>query len=254
MGSRLNAKRLINTKSMKIRFPILVILLTQLSFSQNLKPHILKKVYTDKTIYSYGETVNITIRAINTSSIEDTLIFPDLCEAYPFVDLSDYLMTFKLGCYQAKSKRIIKGNDSIEWKYEYPSYNKPEKILPVGTHNVFGYFGYRYSNSDTIGFVVKEGPNSVKMEIQKNSYLLNQNYPNPFNPSTNISFSLATQTYVTLKIYNAMGQELETLLSKEMSSGVHIIEWIPKGISSGIYYYKISTKNYTETKKLIITK
>jgi hypothetical protein len=239
---------------MKIRFFLFLIILAQLSLSQNPKPNILKKVYTDKSIYTYGETVNITIRAINTSSIEDTLIFPDLCEVYPYVDSTDYLITFSLGCFTAISGRPIKGNDSIEWKYQYPRGNKPDKILPIGTHNVFGYFRDDYPNTDTIGFVVKEGPSGVAKEMQNNNFHLNQNYPNPFNPSTKISFILARQSYVSLRIYNALGQELETIITKEMPSGLHIIEWTPKDISSGIYYYSIVTPNYTETKKLVFTK
>ena len=232
----------------------LLVLFSMGGLAQSNKPHIIKKVYTDKSIYTNGETVVITIRAINTSSNQDTLIFPDLCEAYPYVDYDDYLMTFSLGCFTAISPRIIPGKDSIQWEYKYPHSSNPEKKLSVGQHHVFGYFRNICPNSDTVGFSVKDGTNSVPTELQEVSFWLEQNYPNPFNPSTTISFSLARRSFVSLVIYNVLGQEIATLVNTEMSNGSHAINWVPQNAVGGFYYCRIVADNYCATKKLVLAK
>ena len=130
---------------MKTKIFILIFYLSINAPSQG----IIKKVYTDKNIYNYGETVYITIRAINTSLLQDTIIFTDLCEAYPFVDDNDYLDIFGLGCWQSLSERIISAHDSIEWVYEYPHPSKPGLFLSIGQHNVFGHFRLIYFNPDS---------------------------------------------------------------------------------------------------------
>ena len=239
---------------MKTTILSLLIFFTMCGLAQNTKPHITKKIYTNKSNYTYGEIVVITIRAINTSSTQDTLIFGNLCEAYPYVDNNDYLMTFSLGCYPAISVRIILANDSIQWQYEYPHSSKPDKKLSVGQHSLFAYFQYGNANSDTIGILVKDGTNSIAKEPEQISFLLKQNYPNPFNPSTTISYSLAKQSFVSIVIYDLLGREIETIVKSEIGNGSHSVEWIPNNISSGVYYYRIITDNYSETKKLILAK
>jgi hypothetical protein len=85
-------------------------------------------------------------------------------------------------------------------------------------------------------------------------YSLLQNYPNPFNPSTTIKFSLSKTMHVTLSIYNSMGQEVSKLISKDMNSGVYTTEWNASGFASGIYFYRIQTGSFVETKKMILLK
>ena len=81
-----------------------------------------------------------------------------------------------------------------------------------------------------------------------------QNYPNPFNPSTTIMFSLGTTAPATVKIYNLLGQELETLSSGTKSTGVYRVEWKPTGLPSGVYLCRLETGGYTQTRKLILMK
>lgn len=82
-----------------------------------------------------------------------------------------------------------------------------------------------------------------------------QNFPNPFNPKTNIQFSIPEPGYVTLKIYNALGQEVETLVSEKLLTGRYNYTWDATGFASGIYIYKIETENgFLQTRKLILLK
>ena len=85
-------------------------------------------------------------------------------------------------------------------------------------------------------------------------FSLSQNYPNPFNPSTTIRFDLPKATFVTLKIYNLLGEELETLLQEYRLAGFHKIHWTAEGLSSGHYFYRLQTGEFIDTKKFILIK
>jgi hypothetical protein len=95
--------------------------------------------------------------------------------------------------------------------------------------------------------------------IIPNEFALNQNYPNPFNPSTTISFQLPEASNVILTIHNILGEQVRTLIQGEQSAGVKQVVWDGKneqGISasSGIYFYRIKTSSFAETKKMMLMK
>jgi hypothetical protein len=81
-----------------------------------------------------------------------------------------------------------------------------------------------------------------------------QNYPNPFNPSTTIRYELPHAAFVTLKIYNSLGQEVATLLDENRPAGVYTIEFEGKNLSSGVYFYRFTSDQFTQTRNMIIVK
>ncbi|MCP4568110.1 MAG: T9SS type A sorting domain-containing protein [FCB group bacterium] len=83
---------------------------------------------------------------------------------------------------------------------------------------------------------------------------LRQNYPNPFNPSTTIDFSLPERAHVQLKIYNILGQEIETLIDEQMNAGQYNVVWNAEHFASGLYFYRLSHKNQALTKKMTLLK
>lgn len=85
-------------------------------------------------------------------------------------------------------------------------------------------------------------------------FVLSQNYPNPFNPTTTISFSLPTRSFVLLKVFDALGKAITTLLNEEISAGHHQIIFNGDHLSSGVYYYQIRAGDFSQTKKLILMK
>lgn len=85
-------------------------------------------------------------------------------------------------------------------------------------------------------------------------YSLGQNYPNPFNPTTRIRFGLPQRSFTTLAVYDLLGREVQTLISKELGAGYHEIEFDARNFPSGIYFYKIQSGNYTSTKKMVLLK
>jgi hypothetical protein len=104
------------------------------------------------------------------------------------------------------------------------------------------------SNFDFTVSVEEETPN-LPTELS-----LAQNYPNPFNPSTTIKLSLPSSGYATLKIYNALGEEVEVLVDKEFTAGNYEVELNASGLPSGVYFYQLQTNNFIETKKMILMK
>ncbi len=90
-------------------------------------------------------------------------------------------------------------------------------------------------------------------------FMLLQNYPNPFNQTTKIRFTLATPGFVTLNIYDLLGRKVRTLVSQRLSSGYKSVLWDGKNdcgedVASGIYFYRIMTGDFSETKKLVLLK
>jgi hypothetical protein len=85
-------------------------------------------------------------------------------------------------------------------------------------------------------------------------YALNQNYPNPFNPSTIINYSIPKTNFITLKIYSALGKEVRTLVNEEKTAGNYSIKFSANNLPSGIYFYKMQSGNFSQTKKLILLK
>ncbi|MDR3667487.1 MAG: YCF48-related protein [Ignavibacteriaceae bacterium] len=86
------------------------------------------------------------------------------------------------------------------------------------------------------------------------SFTLKQNYPNPFNPVTIIEFAIPDRHFISLKIYNSIGNEIETLINKELEPGNHSVPWNPTNLPSGVYYYCLKVGDFIQTKKLIFLK
>jgi hypothetical protein len=132
------------------------------------------------------------------------------------------------------------------------SYRFVDKNVPAGKYT------YRLKQIDYNGQF--EYSPSVEVDvIGVTEYSLHQNYPNPFNPSTSISFDLATDSKVTLRIFDVLGQEVLTVLSGNLSAGNHKIQFNANGLNSGVYFYQIDAtgidgKNFTAVKKMILNK
>ena len=105
--------------------------------------------------------------------------------------------------------------------------------------------------SETWSFTIIS-PNEVKEEKLPKEFKLFQNYPNPFNPSTTISFSLPSLSFVTLKVFDALGREVSNLVSEELPAGTYTRRWNAEGLASGIYFYRLQTNKFLETKKLLL--
>ena len=106
---------------------------------------------------------------------------------------------------------------------------------------------------DIVEEIVPQGTAGVQQETEiPENYLLKQNYPNPFNPSTKISYSVPAISFITLKVYDVLGSEVATLVNEEKSLGRYEVNFDATGLTSGIYFYKLTAGNFSETKKMIL--
>lgn len=87
-----------------------------------------------------------------------------------------------------------------------------------------------------------------------NNFYLEQNYPNPFNPFTYFKYSIPKSTFVTLKIYNIMGELVQTLIEKNQLLGTYQIDFDASNLASGIYFYRLETPEFSESKKFMLVK
>ncbi|MBE2227962.1 MAG: T9SS type A sorting domain-containing protein [Ignavibacteria bacterium] len=106
---------------------------------------------------------------------------------------------------------------------------------------------YRRPLSELIGI------QPISTEIPK-QFSLSQNYPNPFNPVTNINFDVKEKGLVKLAVFNSIGQEIAVILNQELSPGSYKADWNAEDYPSGVYYYKITAGDFSETKKMILIK
>lgn len=101
------------------------------------------------------------------------------------------------------------------------------------------------------GTIVSVEDNNGKIP---STFSLDQNYPNPFNPSTTIKYQIQEHGFVTLKVYNAIGKEVAVLVNEEQESGNYKVSFDSKNLASGIYFYRLESGSFSQTKKLTLVK
>lgn len=140
---------------------------------------------------------------------------------------------------------FVKGKNTINT----PSiYSFEDKSLQVGKYS------YRLKQIDNNGnFEYFALNNTIEIGAPA-KYSLSQNYPNPFNPVTKISYMVAAAGQVTLKVYDITGKEVKTLVNEVKNAGYYTVNFSGANLSSGIYIYKITANNFTETKKMTLVK
>ncbi len=140
--------------------------------------------------------------------------------------------------YSINPKIISIGNNvKVFWedRFNYCTYQLYLKNNPTG--NTFGKPHANIENTET-----------------PSEFSLSQNYPNPFNPNTNIGFQIAGSGFVSLKVYDIMGKEAAVLVNENLIAGSYNINFDASGLASGMYFYKLTSGEFTDTKKLILVK
>jgi photosystem II stability/assembly factor-like uncharacterized protein len=134
---------------------------------------------------------------------------------------------------------------TANWLYDV-CYVNPDTAIMVGV-------------ASTILQLNSPGPTNVEIDPLSQSaipgdFVLHQNFPNPFNPTTVISYRLPANTFMTLKVYDLLGREVGTLISKHEIAGFHKVIFNAGNLPSGVYFYRIEAGNYVDTKKFILLK
>ncbi len=116
-----------------------------------------------------------------------------------------------------------------------------------------GVYYYRLRQLNNDGSVrysdeIKVGTGLVK------DFILEQNYPNPFNSKTTLSYTLLADTYVLLRVFDLVGQEIAMLVNRKQSAGRYSVDFDGTGLTSGIYVFKLQTEHFSETRKMVLAK
>ncbi|MBX7046744.1 MAG: T9SS type A sorting domain-containing protein [Ignavibacteria bacterium] len=159
------------------------------------------------------------------------------------------------------SPKLSVGGDTIRWAFKYKAPNAPntkDSIFANGNsvNMVAGSSGDAWNFANN--FVINITPAT---SIEKNSeivkeFKLSQNYPNPFNPATKINFSVLKSGFVTLRVFDNLGRERASLVNENLNSGSYsyVLDANAYGLASGMYYYKLETDGFSDTKKMILAK
>ena len=140
---------------------------------------------------------------------------------------------------------FVNGNGTTS---ESNSYSFSDNDLSVGKYS------YRLKQIDFDGTVTYSNEVEVDLSLPQ-TFSLQQNYPNPFNPSTKISWQSPVSGWQSIKLYNALGKEVETIIEGFYEAGVHSTLYIVNSsLPSGVYFYKLQAGSFTETKKMILMK
>lgn len=154
-----------------------------------------------------------------------------------------------------------RGVQSLGFSYSYLTGHNivfAENIGPINIHVPADGFS-SVTDYELIGYEVsgKSYGTLTNVEIETiglKDYKLHQNYPNPFNPTTTISYSVPESQIVELKVYDLLGNEVANLVNEYKNAGNHSVQFNASNLSSGIYFYKLKTVNFVQTKKLILLK
>jgi len=201
---------------------------------------------TNATQITTWQPTNITTSIVHNVEIYgDTAVIAHYTSGVRVLDISDPAQPVEIAWYDTYP--ISNGNQYLGcWGvYKFPS----GKIAASDMKN--GLFVLKVSKSVGVN----------ENNIIVSDYKLEQNYPNPFNPKTKINFTLAVNGFVSLKIFDALGTEVETLISEVKIAGKYSAEWDAGKFASGVYYYRISVYSdipgkakFSDTKKMVVLK
>jgi hypothetical protein len=146
---------------------------------------------------------------------------------------------------------FVEGNGTTSEKHNY-SY--------IDQNLNSGKYSYRLKQFDYNGSY--EYSDIIKVEIAPSAFSLSQNYPNPFNPTTAIKFSITASEFVTLKVFDVLGNEVSTLVNEYKPAAEYVVKFNGSGLPSGIYFYRLqagdpstsSGQSFIQTKKMILMK
>jgi len=198
--------------------------------------------------FGTGKVYKTTNGGVNWSSISGNLPDSPVNDAliyYPGTATSIYYAAMDIGVFFTNDY----GATWVELADGLPNtvamhldYHQATNRLRIGTHG-----RGVWETSNPIGLI--NYSNQVP-----SSFSLQQNFPNPFNPVTTIKYDILTEGFVKLAVYDILGRELRSIISQNQKPGTYTVQYDGSNLSSGVYFYKLFTNGFTETKKMMITK
>jgi hypothetical protein len=225
------------------------------------------------TIYSVANSVNLDGIPNNLDqwNFGNNFVVHIIDNPVP-VELSNFIVTANLNDVQISWTTLTETNNSgfaIERKTESSDWIQVTFIPGVGTsteiHSYtyndsklqYGSYSYRLKQIDYDGSVFYSDVINIDVNVP-GEFVLEQNYPNPFNPTTNIGFRISNEGFVSLIIYDVLGNEVAILVNEEKQPGTYQVEFSPEASiqnpASSIYLYQLRAGSFVETKKMLLLK
>ncbi len=143
-----------------------------------------------------------------------------------------------------RSYFISSVNTGTSWQFEFE--------FNTMAFSTLYYNGKLYTGRSDGIYWLPYSPSKIDDDILVKDFMLHQNYPNPFNPGTKISWQSPVSSWQTLKVFDVHGKEVAALVDEYKPAGSYKVEFSGEGLSSGVYFYRLQTGSYTETKKMVI--
>lgn len=229
--------------------------------TQQLNPHntLLSRVngaisafYTDLNLNGISNrVVGMTLSEFGRRVTENGSIGTDHGTAAPMLLFGDLVNGSMYGN-NPDLVNLNSGNLIYQYDYRQVYASVLKQLFAASDQELLNVLANQYQ---TLPLIVPQQP--VGKQNQNETFSLSQNYPNPFNPSTEITYTLKTDSNVMIKIFDASGREVQTLVNERKSSGIHKVIFDVTGrkhLASGVYFYKLVTDGYTDVKKMILIK
>lgn len=209
---------------------------------------------------STANAANLVIDGIRISTTWGNIVPVEL------VSFSAYAGSAEVNLTWITATELNNNGFSIERKTAASEWQSIGFVKGNGTTTQMSYYSFSDKNiSSNTAYLYRlkqidfDGTHSYSKEVQVSTGListfdLKQNYPNPFNPSTQISFSIEKDGFVKLAVYNLLGQEVRTLINRNMEAGLHSISFDASDLQSGIYVYKLDAGSSSLTRKMMLVK
>ena len=205
----------------------------------------------------YSTSQNITVDGIRVATSWSDVVPVELTSFNAFVKDNSVSLNW------TTATELNNSGFEIERKHENSNWSKIAFVKGHGTSTISNKYSYNDAKLSSGNYMYRlkqidfDGSYEYSKIIEANidlpsNFELSQNYPNPFNPNTVIAYSLPKAGHVTLKIYNALGQEISRLVNGFVEAGNHNIKFNASGFSSGIYYYRLEADGFTAMKKMIL--
>jgi len=169
------------------------------------------------------------------------------------IEMVDSLTGYCIGSLYSGSWGIILKtiNGGINWNIQYTQ--------SINTFTSISFVNPLCGNAvGSEGLILRTNTGGIVTHINNQETItkfnLSQNYPNPFNPSTTIKFEVPKSSFVKITVFDISGKEIETLINEKLQAGTYQTEWNGSNYSSGVYFYKMITPDYSETKKMTLIK
>jgi Secretion system C-terminal sorting domain len=213
----------------------------------------------DRKYEGYNATCDYTIAFSNVvvdTSVDVPNFAPSFLQNFSVFNTTSNKRIKVTGEIDAQDLNIVfmehgAGTLGMTWEVDMQSQTAPLPMLPGDTLFITTTKGFSYRDTlliDSKLLAVRRD------EAHPSTFKLDQNIPNPFNPTTVISYQLPATGHATLKIFDVLGKEVVTLVDQEKPAGVYRETWDASRLASGVYFCRLTSGNFTQTRKLLLIK